>query len=163
MFILSLQFFFWTTDDLLNLALLLPICSNYEHVKIGTCETLKIHQSFSCINVFQEIKLRKMLLTWVEKLLLSLVYKKMNKSCLLNWKKQQGFKNNLQTLVFYKIFPRIWNWGNSRSQCGYKGCGGESTKLCIWRNSKYWYESYPNFTYVQYVEVLWVDDANYNN
>jgi len=98
-------FFLWIADDLLNLALLLPICSNYEHVKIGTCETLKIHQSFSCINNFQEIKFRKMLLTWVEKLFFTCL-QKMNKCYLFNWKKQQGFKNNLQTVIFYKIFPK---------------------------------------------------------
>jgi len=69
-FILSLQFFFWWTNDLLNLALLLPICNNYGHVKVGTCETLKIHQSFFCIKNFQKIKLKKMSLTWVEKLIL---------------------------------------------------------------------------------------------
>ncbi len=68
-------FFLWTVDDLLNLALLLPICNNYEHIKIGTCETLKIHQSFFCIKNFQEIKLRKMLFTWVEEFLSSFVYK----------------------------------------------------------------------------------------
>jgi hypothetical protein len=62
-------FFLWTTNDLLNLAMLLPICNNYEHVKVGTYETLKIHQSFSCIKNFQKIKLKKILLKWVEKLL----------------------------------------------------------------------------------------------
>jgi len=49
--------FLRTIDDLLHLALLLPICNNYEHTKIGTCETLRIHQSFSCSKKIQEIKL----------------------------------------------------------------------------------------------------------
>ncbi len=142
-------FFLWATDNLLNLALLLHICNNYEPTKIGICETLRIHQSFSYIQNFQEIKFLKKLLTWIEGFLSSLVYKtwtsiahsiekNTNKDSKVLWTPQ----------YFSRFYPRLYNYENSRSQCRYKGCGGKSTKLCIWRNSRYWYENYPNLTNV---------------
>jgi len=103
--------------------------------------TLKLHIWFAPSQAFALIASPRLGLWHVVTYL-----QKMNKRCcLLNWKKQKRFKNTLQTLVFYKIFPmnvkfkefKVTMWIQRLWRRIHKALHLKELKVLVWKLSKF--------------------------